>query len=179
MGARKAPLSLPTGVSSPPRIISRKRGLMRAPQAGLAWRSSYTLMPSLSQRGILFFVSVRVTVWQNSCHSTDSQLAGEGSWVAGLLAVMRQPKHTPRKPGLSGMPKVRTPKSFWSAKISTVTGRSSFSPYLPHKAWWARSSSRKARGPYTTASRGSMRTMKLALVRVVYFPSVPLSVTRL
>ena len=50
-----------TGVSLPPRIISRYSAFICSPQDGSACRSSYTEMPSLSQRGILLWVACRVT----------------------------------------------------------------------------------------------------------------------
>ncbi len=76
-------------------------------------------MPSLSQRGILFLVICSVMTWQNSCQSTVCQFVGCAELAAGPLAVTTRPKQTPRKPPMSGMPKVRTAKSFWSPKIST------------------------------------------------------------
>ena len=81
----------------------------RWPHALLCWRSSYTLMPSLSQRGILLCVMFSVTTCPNSCHSIDSQFDGRSAF--GLLAVMTLPKHTPRKPSPPGIPNVRIAKS--------------------------------------------------------------------
>src|SRR4029077_12977117 len=73
-GGGKAPLSLLTGVAPPSTMSWRYCGVMAWPQAGISFRSSYTEMPSLSQRGILLCVFVSVTVWQNSCQRTASQL---------------------------------------------------------------------------------------------------------
>src|SRR3982751_2242334 len=102
---------------------------MCSPQVGFACRSSYVEMPSLIQRGILFLVLVSVTVWQNSCQMTASQLVGCAKRDAGLFTVTTRPKHTPRKPSAPGKPNVRISKSCCNAKTSTVVGSDSVTPY--------------------------------------------------
>ncbi len=98
-------------------------------------------MPSLNHRGIRFRVACKVTTWQNSCHNTDCQLVPCAAVEAGLFAVTTRPKHTPRKPATSGIPKVLTAKSFGSAKISTSVGFCSSAPYFPTSAVCARANS--------------------------------------
>ena len=95
----------------------------------------------------MFRVSVSVTTCVNSCHSTDSQFAGEFGRDAGLFAVITRPKHTPRYPAPPGSPKVRIAKSFWSGKISTTVRSRSVAPYFFVRVECARSSSASTSAP--------------------------------
>ena len=58
-------------------------------------------------------------IWYEDVLGVYDRVDDTAMRVEGLFAVTTRPKHTPRKPGTSGSPKVRTAKSFSSAKIST------------------------------------------------------------
>src|SRR3954471_19368689 len=122
LGARNAELSWLRGVRLSPRIMARNCGLSELPHEASCFHSSYTEIPSLSQRGILLLVLHRVVAWQNSCQSTASQFEGCSPCDAGLFAVITRPKQTPSRPSAPGRPKVRTANSFFCGKISTITG---------------------------------------------------------
>src|SRR3954447_16955305 len=109
--------------------MARYRGFKDSPQVGSSRSSSYTEIPSLSHRGILLCVLLRVTTWQNSCQRTDSQFEGFSPCEAGLFAVTTRPKQTPSRPSAPGRPNVRTANSFFCGKISTITGSLSETPY--------------------------------------------------
>jgi hypothetical protein len=67
---------------------------------------SYSLRPSVNQRGTWFFDSWMAKTCPSSCHSTLPQLNGS---LAGLIAATTWPKHTPWMP-MFGRPLVRTLK---------------------------------------------------------------------
>ena len=100
---------------------------------GFSCSSSYTEIPSLSQRGILLCVLLRVTTWQNSCQRTASQFEGSSPCEAGLFAVITLPKQTPSRPSAPGRPKVRTANSFFWGKISTITASGSVTSYFSQR----------------------------------------------
>ena len=92
------------------------------PHSGRARFSSYTEMPSVSQRGTRWFDICSVMTCASSCHSVASHWNSPGGRAFGESIVTTRPKQAPSAPIMPGRPTLRTAKSSCFGKISMRIG---------------------------------------------------------